>query len=320
MDATEHGYGQEENGGVEDSCSARPRPRKPAIHPFVGRIGANQEMVLDRSDPENSQTLKKVPDAAPLMSIRDGFDLEGFLDLDLWRFGLIEGIAASMILVFSTVWLAALSPSAASPPQNTPAGVFATTNFLAPLMGGIGNILILTLLIFTFSSTSGSQINPMITLATFFARLISFPRMTIYIGCQTLGAALAGLMLTTAYGSRDFLTGGCVVNTELVPVKDAFVLEFMFCLMLIFISFGVGLDPRQAQTFGPALSPWLVGLGLGVTSWSSAYTRAGYAGASMNPARCFGAYVATEFPGYHWIHWVILTMRKHLLAMGSSIG
>jgi glycerol uptake facilitator-like aquaporin len=184
-----------------------------------------------------------------------------------------------MILVFSTVWLAALSPSAASPPHNSPTGVFSTTNFLAPLMGGIGNILILTLLIFSFSSTSGSQINPMITLATFFARLISFPRMIIYIGCQTLGAALAGFVLTTAYGSRDFLTGGCVVNTELVPVKDAFVLEFMYCLMLIFISFGVGLDPRQAQIFGPALSPWLVGLGLGVTSWGSAYTRVGYGGA-----------------------------------------
>lgn len=26
--------------------------------------------------------------------------------------------------------------------------------------------------------------------------------------------------------------------------------------------------------------------------------------AGLNPARCFGAYVASEFPTYHWIHWV----------------
>ena len=24
----------------------------------------------------------------------------------------------------------------------------------------------------------------------------------------------------------------------------------------------------------------------------------------VNPARCFGVYVASHFPGYHWIHWV----------------
>jgi hypothetical protein len=63
---------------------------KPVIHPFAGRVGGNQEIVVDRSDPQNADLLKKVPDAAPLMSFREGIDLRGFLDLDLWRFGFIE--------------------------------------------------------------------------------------------------------------------------------------------------------------------------------------------------------------------------------------
>ena len=41
-----------------------------------------------------------------------------------------------------------------------------------------------------------------------------------------------------------------------------FVLETMTSFVLIFIAFGVGLDPRQREVFGPALSPILVSLSL----------------------------------------------------------
>jgi glycerol uptake facilitator-like aquaporin len=87
--------------------------------------------------------------------------------------------------------------------------------------------------------------------------------------------------LQPAWGSEAFLVGGCYINTELVPVRQALLLEFICCLILIFLAFGVGLDPRQVQVYGAALSPWLVGLALGLVSWGSAYTRKGYNGASM---------------------------------------
>lgn len=73
------------------------------------------------------------------------------------------------------------------------------------------------------------------------------------------------------------------MDTELVPVKDALVIEFMSCLVLVYVAFGVALDPRQASLFGHAASPWLVGLVLGIVSWGSAFTREGYIGASMLP-------------------------------------
>lgn len=38
----------------------------------------------------------------------------------------------------------------------------------------------------------------------------------------------------------------------------SYVLETMTSFALLFIAFGVGLDPRQRQVFGPALSPFLV--------------------------------------------------------------
>ena len=187
-------------------------------------------------------------------------------------------MVGTMLLVFVTSWLS-IRPNSAPIVPTGPAGVYATADFLGPVFGGLGNWLFLTLFIFTFSNVSGSHLNPTITMATFFARLISFPRMVIYIFSQTAGGTLAGLMLRAAYGTRDFTAGGCFVDTSLVPVDEAFLLEFIFCLILIFLSFGVGLDPRQGAIYGPALSPFLVGMVLFVVSWSSAFTRIGFAGA-----------------------------------------
>ncbi|KAF5856360.1 hypothetical protein ETB97_007492 [Aspergillus alliaceus] len=292
---------QGEHGTPFSDNMTRP---KPVIQPFVGRIGGNQGLVLDRTDPDNADLLKKVPDAAPLMTFREGFDLRGFWDIDLWKFGFIECMG-TMMMVFVTSWISVRPPSSsADAGASAPSGVFSTSTFLGPLFGGISNWLFLTLFIFSFSNVSGSHLNPTISLATFFARLISLPRMVIYVLGQTLGGALAGFMLRSAYGSKDFTVGGCSVDTRIVPVDEGFLLEFIFSLVLIFLSFGVGLDPRQGSIYGAALSPFLVGMTLGVLSWGSSFTRSGYAGASLNPARCFGVYVATTFPGYHWIHWV----------------
>ena len=125
--------------------------------------------------------------------------------------------------------------------------------------------------------------------------------MVLYVAAQIIGATLAGLLIRAAYGTRDFTAGGCGIDTALVPVGDAFVLEFVGDLALLFMSFGVGLDPRQKQVFGPALAPILVGLVLGVVSFGTAFTRRGYNGVSANPARCLGVYVGSTFHHYHWV-------------------
>lgn len=65
---------------------------RPANIPFAGRLGGNQDFVVDRSDPCNAELLKKVPDAAPLTSFRDGFDFYGFLDSSIWKYAFIECI------------------------------------------------------------------------------------------------------------------------------------------------------------------------------------------------------------------------------------
>lgn len=181
--------------------------------------------------------------------------------------------------VFISCWVTTHPLSKTTSPT-TEAGVYATVTFFSPLFGGITNLLLTPLLIYTFSPSSGGHISPTITLATFFARIISFPRMVLYVGGQTLGGALAGFALNSAYGNREFTVGGCHIDSTMVPAKDGLVIEFLACLVLIFLAFGVALDPRQAKVFGPATSPWLVGIVLGVVSWGTAFTRMGYIGAS----------------------------------------
>lgn len=188
-------------------------------------------------------------------------------------------VPGTMLMVFVTAWVSVRPPGSTSAVPSSASGVFSTTAFLGPLFGGISNWFFLTLFIFSFSNVSGSHLNPTISVATFCARLISFPRMVIYVFCQTLGGAIAGFILRKAYGSRDFTCGGCAIDQSLVPVDEAFLLEFMFSLILIFLSFGVGLDPRQGKIYGAALSPFLVGMVLGTLSWSSGYVRRGFAGA-----------------------------------------
>ncbi len=61
--------------GVADNDRAH---MKPAQLLFAGRIGGNQEFIVDRHDPERAALLRKTPDAAPFMSIQEAFDLRGF--------------------------------------------------------------------------------------------------------------------------------------------------------------------------------------------------------------------------------------------------
>ncbi len=53
------------------------------------------------------------------------------------------------------------------------------------------------------------------------------------------------------------------------------------------LAFGVALDPRQRELFGPLGGPFAVGCALGLVSFATAGLVSGYTGASMNPTRCF---------------------------------
>ncbi|KAJ9658019.1 hypothetical protein H2198_003988 [Neophaeococcomyces mojaviensis] len=262
--------------------------------PYAGRLGGNQEFVVDPSDPSAQSLLEKTPDAAPWMSLRATLSFAGFKEPTLWKAALMEGMA-TMMLCYITVMLS-LSPAlnvAAPLPVTGPAGVFGTANFIGPVMGAITNVIVLSLFIFSFGAVSGGHMNPLITIATFFCRMTTLPRMVLYVAFQIAGATLAGLLVRGSVNNIHWKAGGCFVDPNLVNTRQMFTLEFASCLTMLFLAFGVGLDPRQASTFGPALAPILVGFVLGVTCLATAFAVPGFGGAGMNPGRCFAVWIGS---------------------------
>lgn len=71
------------------------------------------------------------------------------------------------------------------------------------LIGGLLNILTLPLFIFAAGPVSGGHVNPTITIATFFARLSTFPRSILYVSFQLLGATVAGYLLRSSFDTRS---------------------------------------------------------------------------------------------------------------------
>lgn len=166
-------------------------------------------------------------------------------------------------------------------------------------------------------SPADSLKQPTITLATFFARLTTFPRTTLYILAQSLGGSLAGLLIRATLDTRNFKAGGCYLFPDLVAPSSAFTLEFLSTLTLLFLAFGVGLDPRQRSIIPAAAAPIFVGGISALLTLGTSFNRHGYGGAGLNPARCLGVFVGSGFPGssggvgtpalgsaWHWVHWI----------------
>jgi len=242
-----------------------------------------QDHAFDGYTTENTLAPDPPGKEASLISWRESLDLRGILDRKLWRLAGVEAIG-TMLLTFVTAFVASHPPSSESTSAPIPqSGVFGTPIFLGSLVGGVITWLVLMFLIYSFGAASGGHLNPLISMATFCARLITLPRMILYICGQLVGAALAGRALIIAHGSADFVVGGCNVDLLLVPVRQALMIELMFTLTLIFVAFGVGLNPRQASIFGRILSPWLIGMILGLLVFCSSFARPGYEGAGETP-------------------------------------
>lgn len=181
-----------------------------------------------------------------------------------------------------------------------------STGALIPAaIGGTTTMIFLSLFIFSAGTVSGGHLNPLITIAVFTTRLATFPRTVIYITFQLIGATIGAYLIRAAVGTKSFALGGCVWDTSTTTQAEGFALEAVTSMTLLFLVYGVGLDPRQKEVFGPALAPILCGFATGICLFTTGFLKPGYSGTSLNPARCFGSFVATEaFPEYHWVHWL----------------
>lgn len=72
---------------------------------------------------------------------------------------------------------------------------------------------VLPLFIYTAGPVSGAHLNPTITMATFFGRLTTLARCTLYIAFQIFGAAIAGWLVRASLDTRSV----CQPRAKLIP-------------------------------------------------------------------------------------------------------
>jgi len=98
--------------------------------------------------------------------------------------------------------------------------------------------------------------------------------------------------------------GGCFLDTTAISEGQAYLIETVLSFCLIVLAFGVGLDPRQAQVFGPKQGPFLTACALGLIGFASISLGEWYQRAGLNPSRCFAYAVARGNFEHQRIWWV----------------
>ncbi|KAJ6476041.1 aquaporin-like protein [Mycena vitilis] len=181
------------------------------------------------------------------------------------------------------------------------------TDTVAPYIG-ILTVILLALWISAAAPSSGGHINSTITFAVILTRLMSFSRGILYLIAQLAGSAVAGGLLRASFGLERMVRvsgGGCKLArlANSITPTQALVIETCCSTALLFVAFGIGLDPRQQMLYGPALGPVAVGLAVGLIGFASAGLAPGYPGASMNPNRCFAFAIARGDLQDQWIWW-----------------
>jgi len=171
------------------------------------------------------------------------------------------------------------------------------------------------LFMFMISSTapgSGGHLNPMISMACACARIMSISKCVVYVVCQCMGAIMAGFLARMMVGEEVAGTvgiGQCTIGEmdEAIGIGGVAVIEFTFDFILLFVIYGMVIDPKQGELAGPLFGPLTVAFIFCFNYIVSGLINPGYGypGAVMNPARCLGPAVAMGFDITNmWIWWV----------------
>ncbi|CAM1510683.1 Fc.00g010180.m01.CDS01 [Cosmosporella sp. VM-42] len=226
----------------------------------------------------------------------------------VWKSAFIEGVATCCLVYVSGQITATL------------------LSYETPQLGayiGISNIVLLSTFIYATAAPSGGHINPLITFSAIFAGICPLSRGILYLCFQTIGAALGGGILAGVWGHERAISvhgGGCFFDSSQISTGQVFLNEVFASFVLLYLSYGVGLDPRQAILFGPRLGPLLVGTSLGLVTFATSGIAPGYAGAQMNPARCFAYGIARRNMSDQWIWWFGPAAAALLLAVMYNIA
>jgi MIP family channel proteins len=159
---------------------------------------------------------------------------------------------------------------------------------------GLAHGLVLTAMIYSFASTSGSHFNPALTIAMLANRRIDAKKAALYVVSQLLGACMAGFLLLALYPTAT--SAQLYGFPAEVPMVLGIAVEAVLTFFLVMTVYGVAVRKEApAGIFGIAIGGIIIAdIMMGGTQ----------TGAAMNPARAFGPALASGMLANQAIYWL----------------
>jgi glycerol uptake facilitator protein len=164
--------------------------------------------------------------------------------------------------------------------------------------------LVVAVVIYMFGTTSGAHINPAVTFSLAVVRRFPWVEVVPYVVVQLAGALLGAVLINAIFGSHASdlnVSGGTIVGAEFTKAQAA-AAEALGTFLLVATIMALAVDRRAPAGFA--------GLVIGLAVACEIMVIGPISGGSVNPARTFGPYLATNIFGGStpwsgfWIYWV----------------
>lgn len=169
---------------------------------------------------------------------------------------------------------------------------------------GLSFALVIAAVVYMFGPTSGAHINPAVTFSLALVRRFPWGEVIPYAVAQLAGALAGAILINAIFGSHASdlnVSGGTVVGPGFSDAQ-AVVAEGLGTFLLLATIMALAVDKRAPAGFA--------GLIIGLAVACEIMVIGPISGGSVNPARTFGPYLATEMFGgstpwnEFWIYWV----------------
>ncbi|HOV81542.1 MAG TPA: MIP/aquaporin family protein [Methanothrix sp.] len=179
----------------------------------------------------------------------------------------------------------------AAPPNSFNIGIGAMGGLADWLAIGMAFAIAIAASIYALGRVSGAHLNPAVTIALWATRRFPSADVGPYIIAQLAGAALASFLFAATAGMAAVIVGGLGATAPFPGISygQAILAEAIGTFLLMLTIMGVAVDERAP--------PGFAGLIIGLTVGGIITTTGNIAGASLNPARTFGPYLADYILG-----------------------
>jgi MIP family channel proteins len=144
------------------------------------------------------------------------------------------------------------------------------------------------------AKVSGGHLNPAVTVALCASGIVSIPKAIMYVFAQTIGATIGAAF-------ANLLTPGPLLGVNSVSptidVNTGFWSEVLLAFVLVLTVFTAAVDKTENNS---GFAPFYIGFSVFAIHLSGITI----AGASVNPARSFGAAAVAGKWDNHWVYWV----------------